>query len=211
MYVKNHMLPKEELVTLQTNETLKSALEKMNKGDFLSLPVFEDEVFCGTLMKEAIFRKYFEEGYTDKKKYLNEVKVVDTYNKQFKTIYQHENIENASYLLNHVKKPFLSVIDDEGNFVGIITHNAIFNAFTEIFGLKNGTRIEVEVYDIPGQIAKLTQIIRREKVNIVNFAIFDAKVMDVYKVIIRVDNSNVDDLEDKLQKAGFKVVKIEKY
>ena len=205
MYVRNHMLPKEKLTIVYVEESIGSALEKINKGDFLSLPVFEGEIFKGILMKEAIYRHYFETGCMDKTKFMNEVKVKDLYIDKFKSILENALIENASYLLNEFRTPFLPVFGTDEKFVGILTHTAIFNAFSDIFGLGKGTRIMVNLFDLPGQMAKLTEVIRKEEVNIVNLAVMDAKVLDVYKVVIRVDTDDVEDLVDKINKAGFKV------
>lgn len=210
MYVKSHMLPKEKLTILNVEDTIKIALENINEGDFLSLPVFDGDEFKGILMKEAIFRHYFEAGYNDREKFLNEVKVKDLYNAKYKYLKESDIIESAAYLLKELRTPFLPVLDSKGNFVGILTHTAIFHAFSETFGLGNGTRILVNVFDIPGQIAKLTEIVRKAGVNIQNFAVMDAKVMDVYKVVIRVDTKNVDDLIEKITKAGFKVAGVTK-
>ncbi|WP_425446040.1 CBS domain-containing protein [Dethiothermospora halolimnae] len=208
MYVKNHMLPKEKLEKLQVEETISSALDKINRGNFLSLPVFDGEVFKGILMKEVIFRNYFENGYSNKEKYLQDTRVGDLCNKEFETILESELIENASYLLQELRTPFLPVIDENEKFVGILTHAAIFNAFSEIFGLKSGTRLVINAYDIPGQIAKLTEVIRRSEVNIANFAVKDAKVMDLYKIVLRVNQCNVDQLVKDIEEAGFKIAEL---
>jgi len=204
------MLPKEKLTVVYVEESIGSALEKINKGDFLSLPVFDGETFKGILMKEAIYRHYFETGCMDKNQFMNEVKVKDLYIDEFKSILENELIENASYLLNEFRTPFLPVFSTSEKFIGILTHTAIFNAFSEIFGFGKGTRIMVNLFDIPGQISKLTEVIRKENVNIVNLAVMDAKVLDVYKVVIRVDTDDVEGLVDKIVKAGFKVAGIVK-
>ena len=205
MYVKNHMLPKEKLTILNVEDTIKIALENITEGDFLSLPVFDGDKFKGILMKEAIFRHYFEAGYKDREKFLNEVKVKDLYNAKYKSLRENDVIESAAYLLKELRTPFLPVLDSKDNFAGILTHTAIFNAFSETFGLGNGTRILVNVFDMPGQIAKLTEIVRKAGINIQNLAVMDAKVLDVYNVVIRVDTKNVDGLIEKITKAGFKV------
>ncbi|SCG83564.1 acetoin utilization protein AcuB [Proteiniborus sp. DW1] len=208
MYVKNHVLSKDKLVMLQIEDSISEALDKIIKGDFLSLPVLDGDKFVGILMKETIFRHYFEEGYTDKEKYLKETKVKDLYKSDVKTINENVYIEKASYLLNEFRTPFLPVLNDKGDFKGILTHSSIFNAFSEIFGLNRGTKILINVYDIPGQIAKLTETIRKANVNIANFAVMDAKVMDVYQVVVRVDITEVDELIEKIEKAGFKIAEI---
>lgn len=208
MYVKNHMLPKANLVTLQINESLESALNKINEGNFLSLPVFDEEIFKGILMKESIFRRYFEEGHSDKDKYLKEVQVQELLQTEVKTISEGDYIESASYLLSELRTPFLAVLNHNNQFVGILTHYAIFNAFSQILGVKEGTRIVINVYDTPGQIAKLTGVIKKANVNIDNFVVMDAKVMDIYRIILRVDTHNVDELVERIEKAGFKIAEI---
>ena len=55
---KNHMLPKDKLTTVELKENISSALNKINKGDFLSLPVLDGDEFKGIIMKEAIYRAY---------------------------------------------------------------------------------------------------------------------------------------------------------
>lgn len=211
MYVRNHMLPKDKLTIVYVDESIGSALEKINEGNFLSLPVFEGDTFRGILMKEAIYRYYFETGCRDKDEFINEVKVSELFTDKYKSIKENELIENASYLLNEFRTPFLPVFDTEDRFAGILTHTAIFNAFSDLLGIGKGTRIMVNLFDIPGQMAKLVDVISKEGINIVNFAIMDAKVLDVYNVVIRVgEMENTDALVEKIKKAGFKVVGVAK-
>ena len=210
MYVKNHMLRRTELVTLDLEDDIKTALDKIQEGDFMSLPVLDGNEFKGYLMKEAIFRRFFEYDFVDKEEFLKNTKVKDLYNTNYKSIKEDDYIENASYLLKEWRTPFLPVFDSNDNFTGILTHNSIFNAFSEIFGLDKGTRIVVDMLDIPGQLARLTEVIRKERVNIINFAAVDAKVLDVYRVIIRVDTKDVIGLIEKIEKAGFKIGEISK-
>ncbi len=210
MFIRNHMLSKEKLTTVELEESLGSALEKIKKGDFLSLPVIDGDEFRGILMKEAIYRNYLESGKSDKEEYLNNTKVKDIYNDKYESISANERIEKASYLLKEFRTPFLPVFSSNNKFVGILTHFAIFNAFSEIFGIDKGTRIVVNMFDLPGQLARLTDVIRKENVNIINFAIMDPKVLDLIQVILRVDTEDVDRLVDKIQSAGFKIGEVTK-
>lgn len=210
MYIKNHMLPKDKLTTVGLGESLGSALEKINQGNFLSLPVVENGIFKGFIMKEAIYRNYLELGKTNKDEYLNNIKVEEVYNDKYESISSDERIEKASYLLKELRTPFLPVFDTNNKFVGILTHFAIFNAFSEIFGIDKGTRIVVNMFDLPGQLARLTDVIRKENVNIINLASTDPKVLDIIRVILRVDTEDVDGLIEKIQLAGFKIGEVAK-
>lgn len=210
MYIKNHMLVKNKLTTVQLEDTLGVALEKINEGDFLSLPVFEGEVFKGIIMKEAIYRRYLELGKTDKDEYLNTTKIKDIYNKEYSTIDADESIDKASYLLKEFRTPFLPVVDSNKKFVGILTHFAIFKAFAEVYGLNRGTRIVINMFDLPGQIARLTEVVRKENINIMNLTTIDPEVFDLMQVILRVDTDDVSVLVEKIQLAGFKIGEINK-
>ncbi|MCK9444632.1 MAG: CBS domain-containing protein [Tissierellaceae bacterium] len=208
MYIRNYMLPKGKLTTVGLNESLSDALEKINKDDFLSLPVLEGNEFKGIVMKEAIYRNCLESGLP-LEEYLNQAKVKDIYNNNYSLVSAGDRIEKASYLLKELRTPFLPVFDDN-NFVGILTHFAIFKAFSEIFGIDKGTGIVVNMFDLPGQLARLTDVIRKEGINIMNIAVLDPKVLDLMQVVLRVDSDNADKLIDKIQSAGFKVGEINK-
>jgi len=205
VYIRNHMLPKGKLTTVQLEDNLGVALKKINEGDFLSLPVFDGEIFKGIIMKEAIYRKYLELGKTDKDEYLNNTKVKEIYNNKYSAIDPDESIDKASYLLKEFRTPFLSVIDSKNKFVGILTHFAIFKAFAEAYGLNKGTRIVVNMFDLPGQISRLTEVVRKENINIMNLTTVNPEVFDLMQVILRVDTDDVDILVEKIQLAGFKI------
>ena len=205
MFVRNHMLKKEKLTTVSLNENIGSVLEKIAERDFLSLPVVEGDTFHGIIMKETIYRHFFEQDCKDKSEYLLKTKVEDIYRKEYQSICESDKIEKASYLLQGLRTPFLPVFNTQNKFVGILTHFSIFNAFSEVFGVDNGTRIIVNMFDLPGQIARLTEVIRKEDANIINLAVVDAKVMDIMKVVLRVDTEDPDGLVEKIQLAGFKI------
>lgn len=208
MNAEKYMLPKEKLTILDLDENVGSALDKIIGGNFLSLPVMDGNEFKGFLMKETIYRKYFDYEDKTKKDYLENVKVKDIYTDDYKSIRAKDLVEEASYLLKEFRTPFLPVFNDRDEFIGILTHSAIFNAFSQIVGLGRGTRLVVDVYDIPGQLATLAGVIRKANVNILNFTALDTKVLDVYKAILRVDTKDEETLRKLIQKieaAGFKI------
>lgn len=210
MYIKSYMLPKERLTTVQLDENLKSVLEKIDSENFLSLPVFDGDKFKGIIMKETIYRTYFENSKTDKDEYLNNTIVNEIYNQEYQSISGDERIEKASYLLKELRTPFLPVFNDKKIFIGILTHYAIFKAFTEVYGLDKGTRIVVNMFNLPGQIARLTEVVRKENINIMNLTTVDPEVLDLMQVVIRIDiePENIDRLIEKMQLAGFKIGEI---
>lgn len=210
MFVRNYMLPVERLTTVSLDESLKDALIKLKDGDFMSIPVVDNGVFQGILMKEAIYRVFFEGEYGNTDKYLEDTKVKSIYREANNHISDSDRIDKASYVLKELRTPFLPVFNIHDEFVGILTHFAIFSAYTEIFGMNKGSRIVVNTTDMPGQMAKLTELLRKEGADILNFAMVDPKIMGVRRVALRVETDHFEDLIKKIEKAGFKVGEIEK-
>ena len=205
MYVRNHMIRASMLTVVTPEDNVRVALEKINSGDFLSIPVVKDNQIYGILMKEAIYRYYFQNGYSSKEDFLENCLVEELCNKEFETIKSYDRVDKASHLLNSARTPFLAAVDRDGRFEGILTHSSIFNAFSEVFGFDSGERIVVHMFDIPGQLARLTDLLRKEKINIVNLTVLDAKVMGVVRVILRLDIDNPEYIMEKIQNAGFKI------
>ena len=209
MFVKNHMLKKEQLTTVDLEASIESTIKKMTSGNFLSLPVVSNGELKGLIMKEAIYRGYIEEGKNNVHDYMTLTKVKDIYNNKVQTIQDTDVIENAAYLLSELSIPFLAVLDSNRQFVGILTHFAIFNAFSDILGNNKGSRIVVNMLDIPGQLAKLTELCKEENINIINIAMIDAKIKDYVKVILRVETDNLDNLMIEIKNAGFIIGELE--
>lgn len=204
MYAKYHMLPKEELTIVNVNETIKNALEKLIDEDLLSLPVIDDiGDFLGTIRKDEIYKKYFEDNYESKEEYLNQ-SIELVINRNYKKVSATTNIEETSYLLSSDKTPFLPVFEDD-KFIGILTHSSIFNAFSDIIGLKLGIRLALYTTDGKKKIERLAKAIRKEGGSILSLATMPAKVLNIYKIIIRVTDCDIDSLKKRLKKEGFRV------
>lgn len=207
MLVKDHMLAKEKLTTVFLGETIEDALKKMAHGNFLSLPVLNDKGdLSGLIMKENIYRGYVEEGYKNFQDFITGKYVSDIYTNKIHIIYELEEIENASHLLSELKIPFLAVLNNEDKFVGILTHSAIFNTFSEYLGINKGaSKIVIEMEDIPGELAKLTKLVTDENINIVNIAMIDSSLKNKVKIILKLDTKDISNLTKKIEVAGFSI------
>ncbi|SKA75404.1 acetoin utilization protein AcuB [Caloramator quimbayensis] len=205
MYIRALMLPKEELTTVTPEDSLRVALQKMNEKDFLSIPVLKDKRFLGIISRERIYSEYFEVG-GDRDDYLDFRKVKDLMRVDIPSLSPNDEIEKASHALDIYGVPFIAVVNDYGVFEGIITHYAIFRQFSEALGINKGQKITVLAYDIPGQIAKLTEIISRFGGDIISFVVLDPKVKtDVKEIVVRVRCSSMVRLVDAVRDAGFRV------
>jgi acetoin utilization protein AcuB len=199
------MLSKEKLITVTPKVTIGKALEIMNENNFLSIPVVEDNKFYGSISKERIYTYYYEKC-VDKECLLSDFVVENVMRTDVPVINPMQQVEEAAHFLETRSVSFVAVVDNYGEFKGIVTHYAIFHQFTELFGLNKGKRLAVIAYDIQGQVSKLTKIITENKGDIISFVIVDPKsVTDVKEIVVRLDTDNFDDIVAKVKVAGFKV------
>lgn len=205
MFINNLMLPRKKLITVEPKMTVGEALELMEKNKFLSIPVALDEKFYGSISKESIYTYYYEKSI-ERHCLLSDFLVEDVMRKDIPTLAPLDQVEKAAHYLETKSVSFIAVIDDREKFLGIITHNAIFHAFTELFGLNQGSRLAVIAYDIPGQISKLSSIISENGGEIISFVVVDPKSLtEVKEIIMRITTDNMEKMVDKIKSAGFKV------
>lgn len=205
MFVNNLMLSKEKLITVTPKVTIGKALEIMDENNFLSIPVVEDNKFYGSISKERIYTYYYEKC-VDKKCLLSDFVVENVMRTDVPVINPMQQVEEAAHFLETRNVSFVAVVDNYGEFKGIVTHYAIFHQFTELFGLNKGKRLAVIAYDIQGQVSKLTKIITENKGDIISFVIVDPKsVTDVKEIVVRLATENFDEIVAKIKDSGFKV------
>jgi acetoin utilization protein AcuB len=205
MLIRALMLPKEELVTVTPDDSLQSALQKINERNFLSIPVVDGKKFVGVISKSKIYEEYFEIG-GDKEKYLKETNVRALIKTDIPVLDEKEEIEKAAHTLEIYGVPFLAVVDEWNTFLGIITHYALFREFSEILCINRGQRISVFVNDIPGQVARISDIITKHRSDIISFVVIDPKAMtEIKEISIRVRTDNFVQLVDDIRAAGYRV------
>jgi acetoin utilization protein AcuB len=200
------MLTRDQLVIASPDDNLKSALKKIEDNNFLSIPVADGKTFVGAISKEKIFEEYFKGDYPDKESFLESTKVRSVFWGIIPRVGPNDLAERASRVLETFGIPFVAVVNERDEFEGIVTHYAIFHSFGEVFGINEGKRVAVIAYDVPGQLAKLTDIISKEGGDIISFAIVDPKAkLDVKEIVVRVRIANYDRMVERIQEAGFKI------
>lgn len=206
MLVRALMLDMKALVTVSSEESLKTALKKIEDNAFLSIPVVDGRTFFGVVSKEKIFEEYFKGEYDDKDAFLESTKVKSIYRNIIPRVSPNDQIERASRVLETFGIPFVAVVNERDEFEGIVTHYAIFHTFGEVFGLNEGHRIAVTTYDVPGQLAKLADVILRSGGDIISLTIIDPRVkLDVKEIVVRVRVVELENLIQRIKDAGFKI------
>lgn len=205
MFIKNLMLPKDELTIVNPKDSVREALNLMDNNGFLSIPVVDGDKFLGVISKGQIY-EYFYEKAIENKGVLSEILVENIMITNVPVVSPEGKIEEAAHYLATKNTFFLAVIDSKGKMRGIVTHNAIFQQFSELFGENHGYGVSIITYDIPGQISKLSKVISENNGQIISFVVVDLKsITKVKEIILRIHTTDIDLIIRKLKEAGFKV------
>lgn len=206
MLVKNIMIPLEQLTTVSVQDTIGHALELIEGHKLLSLPVIDNKEFIGIISKKYIYEDYFS-TQQDKETFLKQP-VKNFMKTKIENVKERDLVEVPAHILSNNNLQFIPVINEKGNFTGIVTHKAIFKTFNKILGI-GYTRIEIITRDVKGRLAYLAEVIAKQGANIISIAQIDVEVMNLREIILRVDSKNTKKLVDALNEAGFRVNRID--
>lgn len=203
MLIKPIILSANKLTILSPDDTAQKAIEIIEDNGFLSLPVVEGKKFVGFLSKQFIYDEFFKSGETDYNKFFQK-KVAEFIITPLEVVKDNTPVEEAAEMFFESKIRFLPVVDNNNEFIGILTQKALFDIITKVFGLHDA-KIVILSSDFTGVIAKISEIIYKFGANITNIVQMDTGLMEVREISIRVECSNLDKLVEKLKNNGIKV------
>lgn len=193
------ILPKEKLTLIDSKMTLAEALDLIEHNNFLSLPVIKDDTFLGVISKEKILSCMMED--------CNGETLVELITRtDIPHIQVSAEMEDAASLLAETNTPFVAVVNEQNQFLGIITHKTIFNHYIRIFGINKGHKLIITTYDTPGRLALLTDVISKAGGNIISLLVDNPNVsFNLVKIVLRVESDNMEKLKEKIEEAGFSI------
>ncbi|NLV16913.1 MAG: CBS domain-containing protein [Syntrophomonadaceae bacterium] len=210
MQVKNRMTENPKAVGLETNVI--EALALMNDSNIRRLPVMEKDKVVGIVTITDLNRASPSSATTLSKHELNyllaktKIKDILPGNQKVITIGPNNYIETAARLMRENKVSGLPVVDDNGILVGIITETDVFDALIDVLGVTSPhTRIDFYTLDRPGTVAEITTMIAEKGKNIVNTVAYYDNKKKMYKMVIRLEELDCQDVVDALKERGLQV------
>lgn len=130
MNIFTFMIPKSLVVCIDSDSTVRQALEKMKFHRYVAVPVLNSEgVYVGTLRNDDIF-KYFQDNGNFDYKSAERDKVTSILDKSYaKPLYHTATIEQM--IESVTEHNFVSVVDDRGCFIGMILRRDVLNFLSE--------------------------------------------------------------------------------
>lgn len=190
---------------------INEAFSLMKENNIRRLPVVEKSKLVGIITLSDLNRASPSSATSLSIHELNyllaktKIKDIVPKKQQVITVGPDNYIETAAKLMRSNRISALPVLDQE-RLVGIVTETDIFDALIDILGVKKThSRIDLYTSDRPGTIAAITGMIAAQGKNILNTVVyFDAK-KDQYKMIVRLEELDCEDVVEALKKLGYEV------
>lgn len=199
--VKYHFLPKQQVTYCKINDTGEKALQIMNETGFRAIPVLaEDEkLFMGIIYKVDLLEKKCNSG-------LEDVSAGDMLENSSAFIFEKDSFFRAFYVIRRL--PFLAVLNDYNEFVGILTHSNVFDVIEDSFGMRTGGYIlTIATQDCKGTIKELGTLLKAY--NIGGLFTLDNGDQYIRRIIVNIsdelDEKRLKKLIEKIEKKGFRV------
>lgn len=204
MYIKTVIKPAVELELIRVDDTVGSALKIIDDKNLLSLPVVSGKKFIGMLSKRYVYQTYFELD-EPKEVFLNRP-VSDFMRTKIPTLGDTDIVEDAIGFFIRSPYPFIPVVDQNEDFVGIITRKAVMERYEQIFKSEY-PRFFIYSYDYKGKLSKIIDIINKYNGDIKNIALMDAGILGLKEIFLSVKSDQIDKIIESLQSNNFEVKK----
>lgn len=208
MFVINRMTKNPITVTPDAKIDEVTNLIKVKK--IRRIPVVEDGKLVGFFSDRDLMRVAPSPATTLSRYEINSLLakmcVRDIMQKKVISVNVDATIEEAALLMYKNKIGGMPVVSNVGAVVGVITETDIFKTFVDVMGLADGkTRITLEVTDKIGVVKDIATIFGEAGVSI-DSLITCKKDDNKYEIVIRGDITDVDDMKQKLEAKGYKVI-----
>ncbi len=208
MYVENHMMINPFCIDQDTS--LSTVLAIMDGRGYRRIPVVEGKKLVGLVTETTISDQIPVRAVDLSKNELNflflKKKVCNVMVKDVITIHPRATLDEAAMLMRRHNIGCLVVIEKDGEVVGLISQNDIFEALAELMGYhQSGSRFVIHVEDDKvGVIADLSSAISSLGGFITNLSVYHKDSFT--DVILRTSNINENDVVNIVRDLGHHLI-----
>jgi acetoin utilization protein AcuB len=209
MLVQNWM--SKNVITIEVEESMEDAIKLLKKHDIKMLPVMKKGKLAGVVTDRDLKRAQASDATSldiHELLYLvSTIKINHVMSKNPITVPVDFTIEETADILLKNKISGAPVVNSQGDIVGTITQNDLFQAMISLSGLgKRGVQFAFLLEDRPGSIKEVADIIRKYNGRMVSILSSYENIPQGYrKVIIRIhsiDRQNLSKLKEELKQTA---------
>ena len=207
MLIKSLCIPKKKLTTVSETVTLQEAIDILENSGFRCVPILDETgtIFRGNIYKMHIYRHKANGG---------DMNLPVTHLLKNATKFISINASFFKVFFSIKELPYISVLDDDNRFYGILTHSSLLNMLQQSWNVNTGSYVlTIASTGLKGDLANMTKIISRY-CSISSCITLDVEQDElVRRTMITLESGVTKDvvkqLSASLSKRGFRVVEIE--
>ncbi|EDP68888.1 CBS domain protein [Carnobacterium sp. AT7] len=207
MLIKSLCIPKKKLTTVNETVTLQEAIDILENSGFRCVPILDETgtIFRGNIYKMHIYRHKANGG---------DMNLPVTHLLKNATKFISINASFFKVFFSIKELPYISVLDDDNRFYGILTHSSLLNMLQQSWNVNTGSYVlTIASTGLKGDLANMTKIISRY-CSISSCITLDVEQDElVRRTMITLESGVTKDvvkqLSASLSKRGFRVVEIE--
>jgi acetoin utilization protein AcuB len=199
----------QDVVTVGPEESAARAWGLCRERNIRHLPVVEGGRLVGIVSDRDLRDLSPPRDTADQENTLGWVQIRDMMSTGVVTAHPLDTIEHAAKVIYENRFNCLPVVADD-EIVGIITSSDLVRTLVELTGAHGeGSWVEVEVPNEPGQLASITEVIRDRHVNIAGIFLGPANREAYRTIVLRLETTDPTSIAGSLTDAGYVVTSTE--
>lgn len=188
-----------DIPSLSVNQTGRDAFHLLSDYHVKHLPVVDDGKLVGLLSEEDIFNH----------KLYDPIGSYDLSQMRLFAVRENEHIFEVMRVMGEHRLTVIPVIDDEGNYVGLVSQNDLLRFFANTASFtESGAVLVLEMPRRDYSLATITRIVEAEDVKVLNSFVTSAPDPEDVEVTLKLNRHDLGRVISSLERHGYEVKEI---
>lgn len=206
MLIKELSLAKTRVRTVPETVTLEEALELLEDYGYRCVPVVDEtgKLYRGNIYRMHLYKHKSEGGDMT-------MPVTHLIKNATKYVHTYSSFYNIFFMIKDL--PYITVLDENNHFYGILTHSALISLLEQSWNLKTGSYVlTIAVSGNKGDLANVSKIINRFS-SIMSTMTLDSEQDSIRRLVMTLEPeataSDVEKISEQLDRRGYRVIQVE--
>ena len=206
MLIRELSLAKTRVRTVPETVTLEEALELLEEFGYRCVPIVDES---GTIYRGNIYRMHLYKHKSEGKDM--SLPVTHLLKKATKYVHTYSSFYSIFFMIKDL--PYITVLDENNHFYGILTHSALINLLEQSWKLDTGSfTLTIAAGGVKGDLAAIAKAVNRYS-SIMSTITLDADEGSIKRTIMTLEpdatQEDVDNISKLLDRRGYRVIQVE--
>lgn len=206
MLIKELSLAKTRVRTVPETVTLEEALELLEEFGYRCVPILDES---GTIYRGNIYRMHLYKHKSEGKDM--SLPVTHLLKNATKYVHTYSSFYSIFFMIKDL--PYITVLDENNHFYGILTHSALINLLESSWKIDTGSYVlTIAASGVRGDLANIAKIVNRYA-DIISVITLDTEESSIRRTIVTLGpestREDVDKIGALLDRRGYGILQVE--